>query len=208
MLRGEWLYAVTLRIFATLSCTLALTLASSRSALADEALWKALQSGGHVVLIRHATTVPGTGDPPGYRIEDCSSQRNLSDAGRAESKRMGEVFRERKVPVGDVKSSLWCRCLDTARLAFGKVAAWAPLNSFFDTPQMSAPATAAVRQHLATLKPGKDNLVLVTHQVNISALTGVYPAMGEMVVLKLDGTPSPKVVGRLNATLQSPGTAK
>lgn len=184
----------------TVACFALLALTSLTSiAHADDALWKALQGGGHVILIRHATTVPGTGDPPGYRLEDCASQRNLSDAGRAEAKRIGEVFRERKVPVGEVRASLWCRCIDTARLAFGKVQAWSPLNSFFDTPNMSGPATAAVRQHLATLKPGPDNLVLVTHQVNISALTGVYPAMGEMVVLKLDGTREPKVAGRLTA---------
>lgn len=168
-------------------------------AWADDSLWKALQGGGHVILIRHAATVPGTGDPPGYRLEDCASQRNLSDAGRTEAKRLGEILRERNVPIGDVRSSLWCRCLDTARLAFGKVQAWAPLNSFFDTPGMSAPATAALRQHLAALKPGRDNLVLVTHQVNISALTGVHPAMGEMVILRLDGTREPKLAGRLTA---------
>lgn len=176
-----------------------LALACAQPARADEALWKALQSGGHAILIRHATTMPGIGDPPGYRLEDCASQRNLSAAGRAEAKRIGEVFRERKVPVGEVRSSLWCRCIDTAKLAFGKVQAWAPLNSFFDTPTMSGPATAALRQHLAAVKPGPDNLVLVTHQVNITALTGQSPAMGEMVVLKLDGTREPKIAGRLTA---------
>lgn len=168
-------------------------------AKADEAVWKALQSGGHAILIRHASTDPGTGDPPGYRIEDCASQRNLSPDGRAEAKRLGDAFRERNIPVGAVKSSLWCRCLETARLAFvaAKVEAWAPLNSFFDLPSMREPATAALRQHLAMLKPGKDNVVFVTHQVNISALTGNHPAMGEMVVLKLDGSRQPAVVGRL-----------
>jgi len=166
---------------------------------ADDALWKALQSGGHAILIRHASTEPGIGDPPGYRIEDCASQRNLSATGRAEARRLGGAFRERKIPVGVVKSSLWCRCLDTARLAFpaAKVEAWAPLNSFFDLPAMREPATAALRQHLATLKPGKDNIVFITHQVNISALTGQHPAMGEIVVLKLDGTGQPAVAGRL-----------
>lgn len=185
------------RFAALLLAAFACTVASL--AQADEALWQALQGGGHVILIRHATTVPGTGDPPGYRLEDCASQRNLSEAGRNEARRLGQVLRERKVPVGEVRASLWCRCLDTAQLAFGRVQAWAPLNSFFDTPNMSGPATAAVRQHLANLKPGTDNLVLVTHQVNISALTGVFPAMGEMVVLKLDGSREPKLVGRLKA---------
>jgi phosphohistidine phosphatase SixA len=173
-------------------------LVSAPSAIANKGIWKALQQGGHVILIRHATTVPGTGDPPGYRLEDCASQRNLSDVGRAEAKKLGEAFRANKVPVGAVKSSLWCRCLDTARIAFGRVEAWAPLNSFFDNPGMSQPATAAVRQHLANLKPGKDNLVLVTHQVNISALTSVYPAMGELVVLKLKPGAEPTLVGRLS----------
>lgn len=188
-----------LRALACFAALLHASLSGASPAQADEALWQALKGGGHVILVRHATTVPGVGDPPGYRLEDCASQRNLSDAGRTESKRLGEVFRARKVPVGEVRSSIWCRCLETARLAFGKAQVWAPLNSFFDTPSMSKPATAAARQYLAALKPGPDNLVLVTHQVNISALTGVHPAMGEMVVLKLDGSREPKVVGRLTA---------
>lgn len=185
---------------ARLAALLFLAFACAGPAHAEEALWKALQGGGHVILIRHATTVPGTGDPAGYRLEDCATQRNLSEAGRTEARRLGEVMRSRKIPIGEVRSSLWCRCLETARLAFGKVQAWAPLNSFFDTPGMAKPATEAVRQQLGTLKPGPDNLVLVTHQVNISALTGVYPAMGEMVVLKLDGSREPKLVGRLKAS--------
>lgn len=163
----------------------------------NAAIIKALQAGGHVILLRHATTEPGTGDPPGYKLEDCKTQRNLSAAGREEAKKLGEWLRARKVPIGDVRSSLWCRCLDTARLAFGKAAAWAPLNSFFDQPGMREPATAASRQQLRNMKPGADNAVWVTHQVNITALTGVTPAMGEMVVVKLNGTEQPGVVGRL-----------
>lgn len=161
------------------------------------ALIKALQGGGHVILLRHASTEPGIGDPPGYRLEDCKSQRNLSAAGREESKQLGEWLRARKVPIGDVRSSLWCRCLETARLAFGKAAAWAPLNSFFDQPGMREPATAAARQQLRAMKPSSENAVWVTHQVNITALTGVTPVMGEMVVVKLNGTEQSAVVGRL-----------
>jgi phosphohistidine phosphatase SixA len=161
------------------------------------ALIKALQAGGHVILLRHATTEPGIGDPSGYRLEDCKSQRNLSAAGRQEAKQLGEWLRARKVPIGDVRSSLWCRCLDTARLAFGKAAAWAPLNSFFDQQGMREPATAAARQQLRSMKPGADNAVWVTHQVNITALTGVTPAMGEMVVVKVDGAEQPAVLGRI-----------
>lgn len=88
---------------------------------ADETLWDLLKGGGQVVVIRHASTVSGFGDPPGYRLDDCATQRNLSDQGREEAERIGAAFRGRGVPVESVLSSPWCRCLETARLAFGSV---------------------------------------------------------------------------------------
>src|SRR5690242_9259354 len=91
-------------------------------ARADEALWALLQQGGQVVLVRHALTEPGVGDPPGFRPGECRTQRNLSDAGRAEARRLGAALRERRIPVGDVLSSPWCRCLETAQLVFGRAA--------------------------------------------------------------------------------------
>jgi phosphohistidine phosphatase SixA len=166
---------------------LALALVWAGPAWADDALWAALADGGHVALMRHARA-PGTGDPPGFRLEDCSSQRNLDQAGRDQARRTGEVFRERGVTVGRVLSSQWCRCLETARLlALGEVEPMAALNSFFGERARAPAQTAAVRAFLADANAAGPSQVLVTHQVNITALTGIFPASGEIVVLRLGG---------------------
>src|SRR5688572_17565050 len=102
-------------------CSVFLALLSLPStALADEALWSLLKKGGQVVLMRHAVTTPGVGDPPGFRLDDCSTQRNLTDAGRQDARRVGAAFRARNIVVESVYSSPWCRCVETANLAFGK----------------------------------------------------------------------------------------
>jgi phosphohistidine phosphatase SixA len=151
--------------------------------------------------MRHSLTVPGIGDPPGFRLDDCSTQRNLSDEGRAQARRLGDAFRSAGVPVGEVLSSRWCRCIDTATLAFGKVAHYPAIDSFFDRPDRGVAAnagtmqTAELRKRIASHR-GKDTLVLVTHQVNVTALTGIYPAMGEFVVLRPGGGKGFTVVGR------------
>jgi phosphohistidine phosphatase SixA len=111
---------------------LVLTLVTPTSVVADEALWMLLGGGGQIVLMRHATTSPGVGDPPGFRPAECATQRNLTDAGRDEARRIGAAFRARRVPVGRVLSSHWCRCLETARLAFGRAEPWEPLDSVFE----------------------------------------------------------------------------
>jgi hypothetical protein len=97
---------------------------------ATEAAWQALRGGGVVALMRHARA-PGVGDPPGFRLEDCATQRNLSAEGRDQARRIGEAFRAQGVAVARVLSSRWCRALDTARLAFGTVEPFPPLDSFF-----------------------------------------------------------------------------
>lgn len=144
-----------------------------------------MREGGKVLLLRHASTVPGLGDPPGFRLDDCATQRNLSEAGREESYRLGARLREAGVPVAEVRSSAWCRCVDTAELAFGgqgvAIEVWPALNSFFRGQGDADAQTAAAREALANL-PRTSNWVWVTHQVNITALTGVVPAMGEVVV--------------------------
>ena len=149
---------------------------------ATEAAWDALRAGGTVALIRHALA-PGTGDPPGFALEECATQRNLSDEGRAQATRIGEAFRAHGVAVDRVLSSGWCRCIDTAILAFGAVEAWPPLHSFFGDAGTEAVQTDEARAGVATWT-GPGTLVLVTHQVNITALSGVYPASGEMVVMR------------------------
>lgn len=165
-------------------------------ARADDAVWRLLQSGGQVIVLRHATTVPGVGDPANFKLGDCSTQRNLSEAGREESRRLGQAFRQRGISVGAVLSSAWCRCVDTAQLAFGKAEIWPGANSFFDNAAERGDRTAALRQRV-TQHRSSENLVIVTHQVNITALTGVYPAMGEMVVLSPDAAGGFSIAGRI-----------
>lgn len=150
-------------------------------ASANADAWEALRAGEHVVLVRHALA-PGTGDPPGFVLEDCATQRNLSDEGRAQAARLGEAFRANGVAVDRVLSSGWCRCVETATLAFGAAEVWPPLHSFFGDASTETAQTAETRAAVATWA-GPGTLVLVTHQVNITALTGVFPASGEVIVL-------------------------
>ncbi len=159
-------------------------------------LWALLRQGGQVVVIRHASTEPGIGDPPGFRLHDCATQRNLSASGREQAQRIGEAFRTRGIPIGQVLSSRWCRCLETARLAFGSAEAWHPLDSFFDDRSREPEQTRAVRAK-AGERPVSGNLILVTHQVNITALTGIAPGQGEIVVLMPQGNGAFQVAGRL-----------
>ncbi len=165
------------------------------SAEVSEALWTLLRGGGHVLMMRHGTTDAGVGDPPGYRTGDCATQRNLNDAGRSEARRAGAALRARGVPIGEVLSSEWCRCLETARLAFGRAEVWTPLNSYFMGVNTDAISTPVVKARIAAVRPGA-NLVLVSHNVNIRAVTGVSTAPAEIVVL----SPDPggvRVVGRI-----------
>jgi broad specificity phosphatase PhoE len=171
-------------------------LAAPSAAQAGEVLWDLLRAGGQIVLIRHASTDPSVGDPPGFRLDDCATQRNLTEAGRDEARRVGAAFRAHGVPVGRVLSSRWCRCLETARLAFGRAEPWPALDSFFQDRQREPEQTEAVRSLLGR-QPQGGNLVLVTHQVNITALTRQYPAQGEMVIVTPHGAGEYILAGRL-----------
>lgn len=166
------------------------------SQAADEvAAWQALSEDGWVVLMRHALA-PGTGDPAGFELGDCTTQRNLSEDGRAQARAIGERFREQGVEVGAVRSSRWCRCLETARLlALGDVVPTPALDSFFRRQERAEAQTARVREMIEAWE-GPGTLVLVTHQVNITALTGVYPRSGELLVLA-PGEAQMTLVGRI-----------
>lgn len=173
---------------ALLACLcLLLPFAAARAETGEAALWAALRDGGHVALIRHALA-PGTGDPPGFRVDDCATQRNLSAAGRAQARAIGERFRANRIATAAIFSSQWCRCLDTAReMGLGEAVAFPGLNSFFADRGEEASHTAAARALIAERAHGSLPLVLVTHQVNITALSGVFPASGEIIVMRLDG---------------------
>ncbi|MGH7302803.1 MAG: histidine phosphatase family protein [Candidatus Rokuibacteriota bacterium] len=175
----------------------ALVLAQPTLTAADEAVWALLRGGGQVVLMRHAVTTPGVGDPTGFRLEECSTQRNLTDAGREDARRVGAAFRTRGVPVGRVLSSPWCRCLETARLAFGAAAEpWPPLGNLYDNRAREAEQLRALRE-IAGRRPTSGNLLLVTHGSVVRPLTGIQPAPAELVVLTPDNSGHFKLAGRL-----------
>ena len=176
-----------------------LAAAAARAGAADEDPWRRLRAGGLVVLMRHAATEPGLGDPKGFRLADCATQRNLSAAGREDARRVGERFRAERVPVALVLTSPWCRCRETATLAFGAASDWEPLSSFFDFPEREADFTARVRRRIGaygTRKPA-GNVVMVTHNVNIAALTRHSVATAEMVVVRPDGCCGLRPLARL-----------
>lgn len=149
-------------------------------------IWAAMRAGNHIIFLRHAQTEAGIGDPPGFRIGDCTSQRNLSDPGRTDAHLIGEKFRERKVVISNVLSSHWCRCLDTARLAFGRVTPAVMLDSMFnDQVKPDHEKDSELQAYLRSWK-GAGNLVLVTHAQNIVHWTGISPRSGEMVIARFE----------------------
>lgn len=164
------------------------------------ALWASLRAGGHIVLVRHAQTEAGIGDPPGLTIGDCRTQRNLSAAGRRDAKRIGEAFRTHAVAVTAVLSSQWCRCVDTAMLAFGRAETAPMLNSMFNDDDQARQRKIRDFYRFVARRKNQGNLIMVTHAANIQALTGVSPASGELVVVTPDGADKLKVIGRLAVT--------
>ena len=155
-----------------------------------------LNEGGYVVMLRHASA-PGVGDPENFRLGDCATQRNLSEEGRAQARRLGERLRA-GIASAAVYSSQWCRCLDTAELlGLGPVEQLPALNSFFARPADRATNLDALRRFLAGLAEDGPPVILVTHQVTIAAITGRSAASGEAVVLEVDGTGRPPVVGTI-----------
>lgn len=163
----------------------------------EDAAWDALRRGdGAIALVRHADA-PGTGDPPGWRLDDCATQRNLSERGRAQAKALGERLRQRGVRAGKVISSPWCRCLDTARLMdLGPVTVEPAFSNAFVLNDRRDELAAAGGKVLRGWR-GPGLLVVVTHGSNILALTGRSPASGEIVVMKPEAGGRLGVVGGL-----------
>jgi phosphohistidine phosphatase SixA len=178
---------------------LALLAFSAPAAWADEAAdaWVALAKGGHVVLIRHGNAPPGYGgDPPGFKLDDCSTQRNLDEDGRQEARALGEALRKHGVRVDRTMSSPWCRCLETARLmAIGEVeSTWALVP---DTNPNAKPRLQELKTLVSSWR-GPGTLVLVTHALTIRPLVGFLPLQAEGTVVKptADGF---QFVGRIAA---------
>lgn len=167
------------------SLFLFLTTAGGIDAEATEAVWRALRTPGAVVVVRHSFA-PGGFDPPDSRLDDCSTQRNLDDNGRAQATRIGEAFRQRGIAVGQVLSSPRCRCLDTGRLAFGAATAWAPLQGALRDAERRQRQLTEIRQRIVAHRDGPP-LVLITHGSVVSDLTGLDIRMGAFVVLRRNG---------------------
>ena len=141
-----------------------------------------LRIGGCALMLRHTQTEPGIGDPAGYRLDQCSTQRNLSNEGREQAKHIGQWLKSRGLRPQSIHTSVWCRCKDTAELAFGQYAVLSALNSTFDNRALQDGQTQELRARLKNIPAGQFE-VWVTHQVNITALTGEVPAMGEAVLV-------------------------
>lgn len=162
----------------------------------DARLLDAMRTGSAFAIMRHALA-PGFSDPAGFDVDDCSTQRNLSEDGRSQARAIGGTFRKGGIHQANVFSSAWCRCLETARLLdLGPVTKLSPLNSFFEARERREAQTAALKKWLIAYKDNKP-LVLVTHQVNISALTGTYTRSGETVIARIDDQGKVAVIGSI-----------
>lgn len=163
---------------------------------AEQDLWQALKKENHFALIRHALA-PGTGDPLDFNIRDCTTQRNLSEKGRNQAIHIGSRFREKGIPKAEVYSSQWCRCLETAALlGLGPVQELEILNSFFRHLENREKQTAALKSWINDTEIRTPH-ILVTHQVNITAFTDVFPGSGELVVVRKDGKDKFTVLGTI-----------
>lgn len=175
--------------------TMVLCAWAASGAHAADPVWEALKAPGSVVVLRHSYA-PGTFDPPTARLDDCSTQRNLDANGRAQAARIGEVFRQHGIAVGVVLSSPRCRCLDTARLAFGHAKAWEPLQGALNDAERRQRQLTEIRQAVAAHHGGPP-LVLVTHGSVITDLTGRNIRMGAFVVLRRGADGTHTVAGEL-----------
>lgn len=173
----------------TLIPAAAIAVEEAPTPLTPAALWQQLQQPEdtlYVVMMRHALA-PGTGDPDNFQLDDCSTQRNLSQAGREQAAQIGQAFRDRGVTVRQVLSSQWCRCLETAELMnLGDVEPYPALNSFFRDRRTAEAQTTAVKEYLLAQADQPGVVVMVTHQVNITGLTEIFPQSGEAVVLQVE----------------------
>lgn len=161
---------------------------------ATESPWEVMRSPGAVVVVRHSFA-PGTFDPPDARLDDCSTQRNLDESGRAQAKRIGEEFRKHGIAVGVVLSSPRCRCLDTGRLAFGRAQPWGALQGALNDPERRQRQLGEIKRRITVHHSGPP-LVLITHGSVVTDLTGLSIRMGEFVVLRRQADGQHAVAGR------------
>ena len=146
--------------------------------------WEPAKDGDRIILIRHSIA-PGSGDPAGFKIKDCKTQRNLSQEGVRQSKKIGKLFKQNQIKIDKVLSSQWCRCKDTAKYAFKNYKEFSALNSTFQTPydKNAKKQIKELRDYIQKWDGNGSNLVLVTHYVIITAITDVVPRSGEIVII-------------------------
>jgi len=151
--------------------------------LSSETIWDEARKGNKVILIRHSLA-PGGGDPAGFKIGDCKTQRNLNKAGIEQSKKIGKIFKDNKISIDVVLSSAWCRCKDTAYYAFGEFKEFSALNSTFSTPynKNEPRQIKEIEKYLMNWEGKGKNLILVTHYSVITAITNAAPSSGEIVI--------------------------
>lgn len=171
---------------------------SLSSAQANDAdLWNAVKQGDHFVLIRHALA-PGFGDPGTVDLNNCSTQRNLSEEGRQQARNIGDMFRANGIDDATVLTSQWCRCRETAKLMnLGEVTDMTALNSFFQRRQNEAKQLKDFDDWLRTADLSRP-AVLVTHQVVITALTDYFPSSGEIVFVQRTPSNTLRVIGTID----------
>ena len=163
----------------------------------DTAAWLALLTADGIALMRHTDAPGGYGDPPGFRLEDCATQRNLSAKGRADAAAVGATFKAQRVRLGRIVSSPWCRCVDTAKLMdVGPVVIESTFSNVVVLSDRRDALTTGARDVIRAWK-GPGALLVVTHGANIQALTGYNPASGEIVVVAPQADGSLHEIGRL-----------
>jgi phosphohistidine phosphatase SixA len=187
------------RLLILTALVIAVLAPNSHTLRAQPDTWQLLRQPGHVVFMRHSDA-PGSGgfgDPAGFRLEDCATQRNLSEEGRAHARRTGEAFRKNGIVFDRVLTSPWCRCKETALLAIGQEAqVFEPLSNLVGRGEHRASQVKALTAYLAGLD-GRTRVLFVTHGIVINALTGIQPASGEMVIVKPGEGGEARVAGRL-----------
>ena len=176
-----------------------LTFLMGAGASADQTeLIDRMKFGGHILVIRHALA-PGRGDPPNFKIGDCSTQRNLDDSGRTQARSIGTWLRTKGIKSARIYSSQWCRCLETANLIdLGPVHELAALNSFYEKTEDREPNLKALNQFISQQPVDGKLIILVTHFVTIAAIAGTSVSSGEGALLELQKNMPYTVVGRLN----------
>ncbi|MES2197202.1 MAG: histidine phosphatase family protein [Pseudomonadota bacterium] len=183
--------------FAIFAILLGLCTAADIARAGEAEAWSALRAGGHVALMRHADAPGGFGDPAGFKVEDCATQRNLSAKGRTEALNIGARLSSEGILLETILSSPWCRCIDTATLLQrGPVKTESTFGNVVVLRDQRESLTSGARRIIEQWTGG-GTLLVVTHGANIQALTGIQPASGEIVVVRGGGGGGREAVGRL-----------